>query len=121
MTSTFTISCGTQKKTYQVNLSKTNNQKSFSYNKLGNKDVVLFNLSQTNYKTNDKNLFNKICTALDKLMTVGGNKNTIDDADFNKSKSNPNCKDGVWHNDDCVDLNNIDYHTDNEHTFFHLY
>ena len=121
--STITVSCGNQKKTYNVNLSSQNAKKAFSHysSKSNAPQKQLFNFTQKEYKTNDANLFNKICAALNKLMALGGDKSSIDDADFKKAPVNSaECKDNVWHNDDAEDMEAMDYHTDNDTTFFHI-
>ena len=121
MSSTITVSCGNQKRSYNVNLSSANASKVFSHYDMKSKgpQKQLFNFSQKEYKTNDMNLFNKICAALNKLMSLGGNKNIIDDDDFKKAPTNSaECKDNVWHNDDAEDVNAMDYHTNS--SFFHI-
>lgn len=123
MAGTITVSCGNQKATYQVNLSKGNLQKAFSFydSKTTKTQQKLFNFSQSEFKTQDQNLFNKICTALNKLKALAGDKNVIDDADFSKAPVNSaECKDNIWHCDNCEDITSMDYHTDNQTKFFHI-
>ena len=95
--SKFTITFGTNVKSYEVNLSRENSAMSLS--KLGQ---TLFSLGSTGtVKIRDEGTFKDLCIILDKLKAMGGDKNVIDDADFNAAGRNGSCVEN-FRNDDLI-------------------
>ena len=108
---------GNQSKTYNVNLSGDNAKKKLAYQtKIGNKPSQIFNFSNSKFVVKDKTMFQKLCAALDKLKALGGDKNVIDDSDFDsRHLDGKACTKNAWHCDDEMDL---DYHNNDNSGFF---
>ena len=125
-----TISYGNQKTTYNVNLKDSSKILKYCDLSAGNGQKVLFNFSAKEYKAESASFYQKLCTVLNNLMALGGDKNAIDDGDFKtaqETKSKPvnggTCCDtknqnlNKWHFDE-QEGDAIMYHTANGGNFF---
>ena len=98
----FTVSCGEISTDFNINLNSNNKKKIFNYCNFNNnyKNSELFKFSDNGYDTTDMNLYDKVCQALQDLKKTAGNKDIIDDADFESATKLQDDCGKFWHCDD---------------------